>query len=123
MGASERVFWELIRKERLGFSFRRQVPVDRYILDFYCAEASLCVEIDGELHELRVDRDERRDEVLRSLGIETFRIPSLVLFNLTSARMHPLMTKLVDLLEERSGRKAEDLPRLDAKKRQRWYEW
>ncbi len=122
MGASERVFWELIRKERLGFSFRRQVPVDRYILDFYCAEASLCVEIDGELHQLRIDRDEQRDESLRALGIETFRIPSLVLFDLTSARMQPLMTRLVDLLEERSGRKAEDLPRLDAKKRQRWYE-
>ena len=121
MGVSERVFWELARKERLGFSFRRQVPVDKYILDFYCAEASVCVEIDGELHELQADKDQERDGALRDLGIETYRIPSLALFDTTSVRVGPLIEGLVQLLEQRSGRRAIDLRRLDAKKRQRWY--
>ena len=50
MSVSEKVLWEQVRKNRLGYGFRRQVPVGPYILDFYCARASLCIEVDGEQH-------------------------------------------------------------------------
>lgn len=55
------------------------MPVKTYYLDFYCAEAMLCIEVDGEQHE--PDRDRRRDESLLVLGILTVRVPSLDLFD------------------------------------------
>ncbi|MGA8221784.1 MAG: DUF559 domain-containing protein, partial [Candidatus Acidiferrales bacterium] len=48
---AERKLWSILRDRRLGgFKFRRQHPVDRYILDFYCAERRLAVEADGGQH-------------------------------------------------------------------------
>ena len=81
MSVSEKVLWEQIRKKKLGFAFRRQVPVGPYILDFYCAQASLCIEVDGEQHEEARWRDAKRDAYLRDVGIETMRIPRLDLFD------------------------------------------
>jgi len=42
--------WRRIRDRRLGFKLRRQHPIGRFILDFYCAEARLAIEIDGDIH-------------------------------------------------------------------------
>jgi very-short-patch-repair endonuclease len=44
-----------------------------YILDFYCVEARLCVEVDGEHHRVQAAADARRDAFLRSQGVETLR--------------------------------------------------
>lgn len=80
MSLSERRLWGKIRRKHLGFHFKRQVPVGPYCLDFYCPEASLCVEVDGELHATRGSSDARRDSYLIDHGISTMRIPSLDLF-------------------------------------------
>jgi very-short-patch-repair endonuclease len=58
--------------------FRRQHPLGLYILDFYCAEAKLCVEVDGQGHGMgdQPERDERRDRWLLAQGIEVLRIPA-----------------------------------------------
>ncbi|RYG32535.1 DUF559 domain-containing protein [bacterium] len=77
---SEKVLWEFLRKDRLGYRFRTQVRVGPYFLDFYCASAALCIEVDGEQHESRSYRDARRDAFLLQQGIRTIRIPSLDLF-------------------------------------------
>ena len=59
-----------------GFRFRRQHPVGPYILDFYCAEAQLAVELDGDSHgvEGAAEHDARRDAWLMARGIMTLRI-------------------------------------------------
>ncbi len=45
---AESAAWELLRDRRtLGLKFRRQVPIDRYIVDFYCPEIRVIIEIDG----------------------------------------------------------------------------
>jgi very-short-patch-repair endonuclease len=50
--AAEALLWELLRNRRLaGFKFRRQVPIGGYIVDFYCHEARLGVELDGTPHD------------------------------------------------------------------------
>ena len=61
-----------------GFRFRRQHPIGPYILDFYCAEARLAVEIDGQAHGHpdQIRHDARRDQWLGEKGIRTLRIPS-----------------------------------------------
>jgi very-short-patch-repair endonuclease len=104
--ASEKVMWECLRKKRLGFRFNRQVPVGPYVLDFYCAEASLVIEIDGEQHAGRRDADERRDEWLRSRSVETLRIPSLDLFEETGIVATRWLHLIAEICERRSGRPA-----------------
>jgi very-short-patch-repair endonuclease len=56
--------------------FRNQHPIGPYILDFYCPQAKLCVEVDGEFHgrDDRIARDAIRDAYLAEMGICTYRI-------------------------------------------------
>ena len=55
--------------------FRRQHPIDKFVLDFYCHERKLAVELDGSIHDLKVnkDYDEARTAMLGGLGIYTLR--------------------------------------------------
>lgn len=53
--------------------FRRQHALDPFILDFYCASAKLCVEVDGPAHAERGEEDARRDNWLAAEGIRTVR--------------------------------------------------
>jgi very-short-patch-repair endonuclease len=48
--APEAKVWHGVRNRQLGFKFRRQHPIGRFIGDFYCAEARLLIEIDGDTH-------------------------------------------------------------------------
>jgi very-short-patch-repair endonuclease len=68
--------WHELRAERLdGWKFKRQVPIEGYIVDFVCFEARLIVEMDGPLH-LRSEqqsKDERRDAVFRDQGFRILR--------------------------------------------------
>jgi very-short-patch-repair endonuclease len=56
--------------------FRRQHPIGRYVLDFYCAEARLAVEIDGMSHDLgdRPQRDASREAWLKARGLTVMRV-------------------------------------------------
>ena len=74
---SERTIWHWLRHRHLGgHKFRRQHPIDGYILDFYCADLKLCIEIDGGIHNYtaRVIHDENRTRRLRKRGIEVLRM-------------------------------------------------
>jgi very-short-patch-repair endonuclease len=71
--------WNRLRKRAPGKPvFRRQHPIGPYVLDFYCAEANLAVEVDGISHDLgnRPQRDSRRDLWLRKHGVTIMRIPA-----------------------------------------------
>jgi len=104
MAVSERVLWAFLRKKQTGFLFKTQVAVDVYVLDFYCPEAKLCVEVDGEQHAQRRGADAIRDRTLLDLGIATIRVPSLDLFEETSLEIGRRLEKITLLCEERSGR-------------------
>jgi very-short-patch-repair endonuclease len=71
---AEKQLWEKLRnKQILGFKFRRQHAIDRFIVDFYCGEAHLVVEVDGEIHEYTQEEDAIRQEFLQSLGLRVLR--------------------------------------------------
>jgi very-short-patch-repair endonuclease len=81
--AEHRVWWWL-RDRRFGdFKFRRQVPMGPYILDFYCAELKLAIELDGHGHNASdmSDYDDARTLDLRAHGIEAIRIPNALTRN------------------------------------------
>jgi very-short-patch-repair endonuclease len=68
---AEYLVWELIRKKQLGVEFHRQVPMLKYIVDFYCHEIQLAIEIDGKYHE-QVDaqlNDPEREFELNQYGV------------------------------------------------------
>ena len=77
MSPPEVLLWTHLRGLALGgLKFRRQHPMGRYVLDFYCPAARLVIEIDGESHGHgdQSQRDERRDAWLRSQDLEVIRI-------------------------------------------------
>ncbi len=69
----EQILWSLLRRNQLGLHFRRQHALGPYILDFYCASAKLCIEVDGPVHAEAAVRDARRDAWLAEQGIRTLR--------------------------------------------------
>ena len=78
MSLPEVLLWRELRKRPAGLKFRRQHPVGPYVLDFYCAEAKLAVEVDGESHShpTRMAHARRRTEWLTRQGLAVFRIPA-----------------------------------------------
>ena len=70
----EQRLWALLRNRQLdGFKFRRQVPIDRYVADFVCADAMLVVELDGGQHAADAAYDATRTAVLERLGYVVLR--------------------------------------------------
>lgn len=76
--------WKEIKgKQILNYEFHRQLPVDNYIVDFFCHELSLALEIDGISHGSKIDYDEKRQKKLESLGVRFLRFDDLdVKFNM-----------------------------------------
>ncbi|WP_188449090.1 endonuclease domain-containing protein [Sphingomonas psychrolutea] len=91
MSLPEIILWRVLRQRPGGLKFRKQHPAGFYVLDFFCAEVKLAIEIDGEVH-ARGDQpafDQRRDAQLALYGIATLRIPaSDALRNLDAVVIH-----------------------------------
>ena len=70
---AETLLWQALRNKQLeGLKFKRQVPLDGYILDFVCFEARLIVEVDGGQHS-ESRRDAARDRHFETQGFRTIR--------------------------------------------------
>ena len=71
---AENALWQRLRRKGVGeVGFRRQHPIDRFIVDFYCHKALLVVEVDGSIHDYTVEEDAIRQEFLESLGLRVIR--------------------------------------------------
>ena len=72
--ASEQKLWSVLRNRQLGgFKFRRQHPIERFIVDFFCHECALVVEVDGDSHVTQIEYDEARTEWLNDRGYHVMR--------------------------------------------------
>lgn len=88
----EKILWEFLRKRRLnGHKFLRQYPLfyDKsmydqrfFVVDFYCPRLKKAIELDGKIHDYQKDRDEWRDEIIKSQGIIVIRIKNEELINI-----------------------------------------
>jgi len=70
----EAEMWQYLRAWKRMHKFRRQHPIGRFILDFYCPEKRLAVEVDGPIHEEQRGRDAERDAYLAAAGIRVIRV-------------------------------------------------
>lgn len=75
MTLAEVLLWIEIKNKALGVRFSRQIPIDNFIVDFYCKDLMLAIEIDGITHtyEGQLEKDENRQERLESLGVSFLR--------------------------------------------------
>jgi very-short-patch-repair endonuclease len=78
MSLPEVLLWQRLKSRPNGLKFRRQHPAGPYILDFYCHEARLVIEIDGMAHDMgdRPDRDVAREADLKRRGLRVARLPA-----------------------------------------------
>jgi very-short-patch-repair endonuclease len=75
MTPEEAELWFRLRGRQLGgFRFRRQQVIGGFVVDFYCAETDLVVEVDGPIHDSRRDYDAERDMALAARGLRILRI-------------------------------------------------
>ena len=72
----EKIVWLHLRKRQLGYRFLRQYSVDQFVIDFYCPELKLAVEIDGNVHEIpeQKEYDIARQNYIEEFGIGFIRI-------------------------------------------------
>lgn len=76
MSLPEVLLWQSLKTRPNGLKFRRQHPAGPYVLDFYCSEMRLVIEVDGVVHEMgnRPKHDELRDEYLQRSGLRILRV-------------------------------------------------
>ncbi|MEM9913750.1 MAG: endonuclease domain-containing protein [Planctomycetota bacterium] len=74
MTIPERMLWNVLRTRSIhGLKFRRQTPIDRFIVDFYCPAIGLVIELDGMSHVGHTEQDRKRTDHLQSLGLRVVR--------------------------------------------------
>lgn len=102
MTVAEKVLWQQLRNRKVeGLKFRRQHPVDIFILDFYCHEFKLAIEVDGGIHNQMDQKewDENRTFALNEFGIQILRFSNEDIIDRTE--------KVIDLIK--NFRKQENL--------------
>ena len=71
---AEKLLWQRLRNRKIANTkFRRQHGIERFVVDFYAAEARLIIEIDGPIHEYTQEEDALRQEYLESLNLHVIR--------------------------------------------------
>ena len=103
---AERALWRLLRAKRLlGWKWKRQQPIGRYIVDFVCFEARLIVEADGS-HHIEREYDGRRDAWLRQQGFDLLRFWNSDIL----ARPDAVLESILSMLRGESSASATPLP-------------
>jgi very-short-patch-repair endonuclease len=75
---SEVLLWEQLKARKMkGYQFMRQKPIGNYIVDFFCSKLKLVIEIDGESHNQKLEKDRLRQQKLESLGLSFLRFYDL----------------------------------------------
>ncbi len=73
MTSAEKILWQQVRASKLGWHFRRQQIIHGFIVDFYCHQKSLIIEVDGEIHQHQIEEDRQRENALKEYGFKIIR--------------------------------------------------
>ncbi len=93
---TERHLWYNLRANRLGFKFKRQVPIGTYIVDFVCMEKRLIVELDGGQHFDNQNYDMERTAWLNARGFKVLRFWNNDALQQTATVMDVIMQALAE---------------------------
>ncbi len=100
---AEKFIWKAaLSRKQLGYGFKRQRPINKYIVDFFCAELNLIVEIDGNSHYFKAEKDAIRQEKLEQLGYTVVRFEEGVVLNQFDD-VYESLCYIVESLKEQKG--------------------
>ena len=104
MTPAEKVLWEHIRSKSLGHKFRNQHAIYKYVVDFYCHELRLFIEVDGSIHTLTevALNDKVRENNLLSLGLHIIRFTNDEIFNDIDRVLNDIKKIIDDILKSPS---------------------
>src|SRR5271157_1908443 len=90
---AEKAAWNLLRDRRLGAKFRRQFRIESGVLDFYCFEHRLAIELDGGVHAQigQMRKDAAQEDYLRTLGIRMLCIPKAMVLEHPDEFVHEVL--------------------------------
>lgn len=83
MTNAEKFLWRYIRDKKLGVKFLRQVSIGHFVVDFYCKEISLAIELDGSIHDKKEfqEKDKIRQAIIESDNVHFLRFTNDEIFN------------------------------------------
>ena len=99
MTPAEKLLWKQIRDRKMsGFRFRRQHPIDEFIVDFFCYEANLVIELDGEVHldAAQRERDVERTKILNYHGLKVIRFKNEEVENMINDVITQIKKELIE---------------------------
>ena len=99
----EAMMWKVLKNRQVsGVRFRRQFSVGAYILDFYCPELKLCIELDGAGHynSEGLQHDYVRDKYLSELGIRVLRFENLAVLKMQPVMLAEIEAVIAELREK-----------------------
>ncbi|MCB9187822.1 MAG: DUF559 domain-containing protein [Flavobacteriales bacterium] len=100
---AEMLIWKAaLSRKQLGFGFKRQRPIRNYIVDFFCKELDLIIEIDGNSHHSKGKEDHLRQSELESLGYTVVRFEEGIVLN-QFERVYEDLVHIIDSLKEQKG--------------------
>ena len=100
---AEKMLWARLNRNKIsGFHFRRQHPINRFIVDFYCARIKLVIEVDGNIHELPENKvyDIGRSQILNDFGITVIRFSNDQIIDDIEVTIINIRNKVEQLLNE-----------------------
>ena len=98
---SEVLLWKQIKGKALGVEFKRQVPMLEYIVDFYCQEIGLAIEVDGNIHDFRYLEDAQRQQEIEKYGVIFIRFSNEEIKNNMFGVILSLESKIEELKAEK----------------------
>ncbi|MDW8199779.1 MAG: endonuclease domain-containing protein [Cyanobacteriota bacterium SKYGB_h_bin112] len=108
--AEERL-WQALRSRKLhGLRFRRQHPVGRFILDFFCPDYKLAIELDGSVHDEQVNYDAARSQELQTYGYHVIRFANQQVLTDLDTVLEVIYQTTLDLATEHQGEKVNSRP-------------
>ncbi|MEP3372038.1 MAG: DUF559 domain-containing protein [Maribacter dokdonensis] len=104
MTLGEIALWREIKGKKLGYKFSRQIPIDQYIVDFYCKDLQLAIEVDGSIHfkERHEEKDRKRQARLASLGVNMIRFSDSDVKNNLSSVLEEIKEYIEELEQGRT---------------------
>ncbi len=97
---SEVLLWNQIKGKALGYEFHRQVPLYEYIVDFFCHELMLAIEIDGASHTEKYDYDIKRQTRLQNIGVRFIRFTDSDVKQNMQGVLAALEAKIAEIIDE-----------------------
>ena len=94
---AERILWEELRCKKLGVGFRRQVIITGWIVDFFCSEIKLVIEVDGDSHKENSEADSYRDYRMGGLNMTIIRVKNEDVINNLDVVLNKIKNTIISI--------------------------